>query len=145
MGNTFILDENILISALKCSPMANKLLIDISSNGHSLALHNDLSRKYWSILKNNRKSIHHPQVQRYIGDILHDNTKCQYLGGPFKEQEHIPIRHRNDVFLVQIAYAVSGDCIIVSSDGQTRNDLIRLGLKALPLHEAVKYAGEMLP
>jgi hypothetical protein len=140
MGNIFILDENIIIAALKCSPVANRLLIEINSNGHSIALHGDLSGKYWSILKKNKNSVHHLQVQRYIGDILHDSTKCMYLTGPFKDQNLIPLHHRNDIFLAQIADAIGDACIIVSSDGKTRQDLIRIGFQAIPLHEASNYS-----
>jgi hypothetical protein len=138
--NTFILDENIIIASLKCSPMANQLLINISTNFHQLALHTDLSRKYWSILKKYKNSVHHTVVQRYIGDILHDSSRCNYLVGPFRDQNQIPLHHRNDLFLAQIAFSIEGTCIIVSSDKKTLQDLNRLGLKAIPLHEAIKLS-----
>jgi hypothetical protein len=136
----FILNENVIRSALNCSNPANKLLLEIFKNHHSIVVEASLCASYWQSLRNKKSSLHHPFIQPLIGAILYDSSRCKYLAGPFEDPLKIYIPHRNDVFLVQLGIAMNKEAFIVTSDRKTREYLAGKGYKAITLKEALVQA-----
>jgi hypothetical protein len=136
MKETFILDENVLISALKCSQSSNGLISEIVDRCHSIAVDYDLSDRYWSILKRRKGSVHEPFLRPVISQLLLHAGKCRFDPNP-RGESAVPIRHRKDTFLAEIATRLQPKPVIVTNDRRTRANLNDLGYDAISAPQAL--------
>lgn len=142
--DTFILDENVLKAALRCSQMANTLFNLIFKNKHRIAADQKLLGSYWDALHLSKGSRHHPFLLKIISSITRNSSTFDYIHGYSVDDNKILIRHRKDTFLAQIALQIKNRLIcVVCKDKKTREDLNnKMKIMAVSLRDSIQYASQ---
>ncbi|MBI4287275.1 MAG: hypothetical protein HY671_02465 [Chloroflexi bacterium] len=132
------------MAAVNCSKQANTLVALVLKNGHRVAVHVQLYLRYWDILRSHKNSQHHPFLCKTLNMILTNSNANVFVPELAADPKTIPVRHRKDVFLGQLALAVENESpCVVSEDKKTREDIRKkMGITALSLRDSLRYAGK---
>ena len=142
MKHNFLIDENLVIPGGDHEAAAISIWLAIRRNcHHRVCLDSELNTKYQQKLRgaggrNLRVTGLSSMLVRTIRDVVADSNKLIFVAAQGPSPLASMVRDDDDRFLVDIAHAViemtnPPECILVTSDTDTRDDFNGLGEEAV--------------